>query len=56
MVTREILEQLEYERLSPYAAKAAESKGRAMPEEKCEKLIEKAMKKYDKSLENVVIN
>ncbi|MBR4150757.1 MAG: deoxyguanosinetriphosphate triphosphohydrolase [Firmicutes bacterium] len=35
MVTREILEQQEYERLSPYAAKAAESRGRAVPEEKC---------------------
>ncbi len=36
MITRELLEKLEYERLSPYAAKAAESRGRAMPEEKCD--------------------
>ncbi len=35
MVTREILEKKEYLFLSPYACKVAESKGRAMFEEKC---------------------
>ncbi len=36
MILREQLEQKEYERLSPFAAKAAESKGRLIPEEPCE--------------------
>ena len=36
MVLREQLEQQEYERLSPHAAKAAESRGRLTPEEPCE--------------------
>ncbi|HPF19628.1 MAG TPA: deoxyguanosinetriphosphate triphosphohydrolase [Bacillota bacterium] len=35
MLRREQLEQLEYERLSSYAAKSAESKGRILPEEPC---------------------
>ncbi len=35
MITREQYEQLEYERLSPFAAKAAETLGRDLPEEKC---------------------
>ncbi len=35
MITREYYEQLEYERLSPFAAKAAETLGRDLPEEKC---------------------
>jgi dGTPase len=35
MVTREILEKREYEYLAPEATKAAESKGRAVPEEEC---------------------
>lgn len=35
MITREVLEKREYELLSPYAAKVAETKGRRMPEEKC---------------------
>lgn len=35
MITREIIEKREYETLSPYAAKVAESKGRGTPEEKC---------------------
>lgn len=35
MITREILEQREYQILSPYAAKAAETGGRAVWEEKC---------------------
>ena len=36
MVLREELEKQEYERLSPFAQKAAESKGRALPEVQCE--------------------
>ncbi len=36
MVLREQFEKLEFERLSPYACKAAESKGRLAPEEPCE--------------------
>lgn len=36
MILREQLEQLEYEQLSPFATKSAESKGRAIPEEKDE--------------------
>ncbi len=36
MVTREDLEKKEYVNLSSLAAKPAESKGRAMPEEKCQ--------------------
>ncbi len=36
MVLRETLEAREYEILSPYAAKAAESRGRRRPEEKCD--------------------
>ncbi len=35
MLLREQLEQLESERLSPYAAKSAQSKGRMMAEERC---------------------
>ena len=35
MITREDLEKREYEILSPYAAKVAESMGRKVPEEKC---------------------
>lgn len=35
MVSREVLEKREFEYLSPYAAKAAESRGRKLPEEKC---------------------
>ncbi|MDY3037459.1 MAG: deoxyguanosinetriphosphate triphosphohydrolase, partial [Eubacteriales bacterium] len=35
MVTREVFEKREFEYLSPYAAKAAESRGRKLPEEKC---------------------
>ena len=35
MITREDVEQREYTFLSPFAAKAAESRGRARPEEKC---------------------
>lgn len=35
MITREVLEQREYDMLSPAAAKAAESGGRTVPEEKC---------------------
>ena len=35
MITREDLEKREYEILSPYAAKVAESRGRKVPEEKC---------------------
>lgn len=35
MITREILEKREYDILSEFATKAAESKGRRMPEEKC---------------------
>ena len=36
MLVREELEKLEYDRLSPYACKAAESRGRIVSEEKCE--------------------
>lgn len=36
MITREDLEKKEYETLSPLAAKSAESKGRALTEEKCQ--------------------
>lgn len=36
MLLREELEKQEYERLSPFAQKAAESIGRAVPEEPCE--------------------
>ena len=36
MLLRTDLERLEYERLSPRAAKAAETRGRAVPEEQCE--------------------
>lgn len=36
MITREITEQREYEILSPFAAKAGESRGRRMPEEDCD--------------------
>lgn len=36
MVTREDLEKKEYENLSSFAAKSAESKGRALIEEKCQ--------------------
>lgn len=35
MITREDLERREYEILSPYATKAAESRGRRQPEEPC---------------------
>lgn len=35
MITREDLEKREYEILSPYAAKVAQSAGRKVPEEKC---------------------
>lgn len=35
MITREIIEKREYEVLSPFAAKVAETKGRKVPEEKC---------------------
>ena len=35
MITREILEKREYEILSEFATKAAESRGRNIPEEKC---------------------
>lgn len=35
MITREDLEKREYEILSPYAAKVAESRGRKVPEKKC---------------------
>jgi deoxyguanosinetriphosphate triphosphohydrolase, putative len=35
MILRENLEQREYEILSPFAAKSAETRGRAVPEEKC---------------------
>lgn len=35
MIGREALERREFEYLSPYAAKSAESRGRQMPEEKC---------------------
>ncbi len=35
MIGREQFEQFEYERLSPYAAKSAETRGRATEEEKC---------------------
>lgn len=35
MITREDIERREYEILSPLASKAAESKGRAVPEENC---------------------
>lgn len=35
MILRENLEQREYEMLSPFAAKSAESRGREKPEEKC---------------------
>ena len=34
MIGREQFEQFEYERLSPYAAKSAETRGRATEEEK----------------------
>lgn len=36
MISREDIEKREYEILSPYATKAAETKGRQKPEEKCE--------------------
>ncbi|MBN7772406.1 deoxyguanosinetriphosphate triphosphohydrolase [Clostridium aminobutyricum] len=36
MIGREELEKREYEILSPFAAKSAESKGRTLPEEKCQ--------------------
>ena len=36
MILREELEKLEYEKLSPFATKSAETKGRAIPEEKDE--------------------
>ena len=36
MEVREILEKREYENLSPYAARAAESRGRLVPEEECD--------------------
>lgn len=36
MITRTDLEKREYEILSPYAAKVAETKGRRVPEEKCD--------------------
>ncbi len=36
MLLREALEKLEFERLSPFAAKSAETKGRAIQEESCE--------------------
>ena len=36
MITRTDIEKREYEILSPFAAKAAESKGREYPEEKCQ--------------------
>lgn len=35
MITREILEQREYEMLSEFATKAADSRGRRIPEEQC---------------------
>lgn len=35
MITREAIEQREYEILSPFAAKVAETRGRRMSEEKC---------------------
>ncbi|MGN0709030.1 MAG: deoxyguanosinetriphosphate triphosphohydrolase [Anaerovoracaceae bacterium] len=35
MITREMLEQREYDFLAPEATKAAESKGRVVPEEEC---------------------
>jgi dGTPase len=35
MMTREVLEQREYEILTDFATKAADSRGRRMPEEKC---------------------
>ena len=35
MITREILEKREYDILSEFATKAAESRGRNIPEEKC---------------------
>ena len=35
MLAREHLERQEYEYLSPYAAKSADSRGRKMPEEPC---------------------
>ncbi|MDD4366707.1 MAG: HD domain-containing protein, partial [Eubacteriales bacterium] len=36
MIGREEIEKREYEILSPYATKAAETKGRVYPEEKCD--------------------
>ena len=36
MIAREIIEKREYEILSPYAAKAADARGRSVYEEKCE--------------------
>lgn len=36
MISREIIEKREYEMLSPYAAKASDSRGRSVYEEKCE--------------------
>ena len=36
MILRENLEQLEYEKLSPFAAKSAETKGRIHEEDKCQ--------------------
>lgn len=36
MIAREIIEKREYEFLSPYAAKAADTRGRSVYEEKCE--------------------
>ncbi len=36
MITREDLEKKEYENLSSFAAKSAESRGRALQEQKCQ--------------------